>query len=366
MWRHERLRTMIDHRLEDYARLLVEYCLQVQPGWQVLILSSPLARPLIEEAVRQIARKGAYALTRVDFPSTAITWARDAPEALVGEMAPLDRYAHEHSDAELVIRAPENTREEATLSPQRKNLVRRAQRPAVARRQAVQVPWISCVYPTPALAQEAGMALDEYADFVYGACLLDWPAEGRRMRRIADRFDRAGEIHIAAAGTDLRMSLAGRHGRVGEGYGNMPGGEVFYSPLEDSADGTVTFDDFPAIWGGEEVEGIRLVFRGGQVVDASARRGEELLHSTIAADAGARVLGELGLGCNPNIRRFTRNVLFDEKIYGTIHLALGSGFPRLGGTNVSSIHWDIVKDMRRGSRISCDGEIVQEDGRWLF
>lgn len=357
---------MTDARVTDYAHLLVDYSLKVRPGWQVLVLASPLARPLIEEVVRQVARKGAYALTRVDFPSTGIVWARDAPEALVGEMASIDRHAHEHSDAEMIIRAPENTREESALSPERKNLVRRAQRPAVARRQAVAVPWITCVYPTPALAQDAGMHFDEYADFVYRACLLDWPEEGRRMRRVADRFDRADDVRIVSEGTELWLSLAGRRGRVGEGYGNMPGGEVFYSPVEDSADGVVTFYEYPAVWGGEDVEGIRLVFRGGKVVEASARRGEELLLRTIDADAGARVLGELGLGCNPHIQRFTRNVLFDEKIHGTIHLALGSGFPRIGGTNVSSIHWDIVKDMRRGTRIYCDGEIVQQDGRWLF
>jgi aminopeptidase len=357
---------MADPRVEAYARLLVDYCVKAQPGWQVLILSTPLARPLVEEVARQVGRRGAYALTRIDFPSTATAWAREAPEELLGVLPEIDRYAHAHSNAEIVIRAPENTRDEAALPAVRKNLLRKAAQPVLRRRQSVDVAWITCVYPTAALAQEAGMSLDAYADFVYGACLLDWPEEGRRMRKVADRFDRANQVRVVADGTDLTMSLASRHGRVGEGYGNMPGGEVFYSPTEDSANGVVAFDEYPQVWGGEDVEGIRLAFRAGAVVEASARRGEDILLRTLDADAGARVLGELGLGCNPHIQRYTRNILFDEKMYGTIHLALGSGFPRLGGTNVSSIHWDMIKDMRRGSRIYCDGEVVQENGVWSF
>lgn len=357
---------MNDPRVQAYAHLLVDYCVKVQSGWQVLVVSTPLARPLIEEVVREIARKGAYALIRLDFPTIAVLWATEAPVALLGEMAPIDSFAHEHSDAEIIIRAPENTREESGLDAERRNLLRQATRPVMARRQAVKVAWITCVFPTPALAQEAGMSLSSYEDFAYGACLLDWPEEGRRMRRVADRFDRADEVRIVAEGTDVRVSLAGRQGRVGEGYGNMPGGEVFYSPLEDSAEGVVTLNEYPAIWGGEEVEGIKLIFRKGRVLEASARRGNELLQKTIDADAGARVLGELGLGCNPRIQRHTKNILFDEKMYGTIHLALGSGFPLLGGTNVSSIHWDIIKDLRPGGRIYCDGELVQENGLWVF
>lgn len=357
---------MADDRMDAYAHLLVDYCIKVQPAWQVLVLSTPLARPLVEAVAREIGRRGAYALVRLNFPSAEVTWAREAPEVLLGELPAIDRHQHENSDAEIVIRAPENVREEAALDAGRKNLLRKAMRPVIARRQAVLVPWITCVYPTLALAQEAGMSLAEYEDFVFGACLLDWPEEGRRMRRVADRFDRARTVRVVGDGTDLTMSLEGRSGRVGEGYGNMPGGEVFYSPIENSANGVVAFNDYPAVTGGEEVEGIRLVFRDGRVVEASAERNEALLLRTIDADAGARVLGEIGLGCNPHIQRHTKNILFDEKMYGTIHLALGSGFPRLGGKNESSVHWDIIKDMRRGGQIFCDGELAQQDGIWVF
>lgn len=357
---------MSDHRIQAYARLLVEYCLDVRPGWQVLIQTTPLARPLVEEICRQVGRRGAYALQRIEWRSARIAWAQDAPTDMLGAMPGIDAFAHERSDGEIVVLAPENTREDQALPADRRLGLRRAAAPVMRRRQAVGVAWVSCIFPTPALAQEAGMSLGEYADFVYGACLLDWKAEGRRLRRLADRFDRAHDVRLEGAGTDVRLSISGRRGRVGEGYGNMPGGEVFYSPIEDSAEGTITFGDFPALWEGEDVEGVRLRFAGGRVVDASARRGEELLLRTLETDDGARVLGELGLGYNPHIQRFSRNILFDEKMDGTIHLALGSGFPSIGGANVSSIHWDLIKDMHRGGRIYCDGELVQRDGVWLL
>ena len=186
------------------------------------------------------------------------------------------------------------------------------------------------------------------------------------MQAVCDRFDAADEVRIVGEETDLTLSLAGRTGKVDAAGANMPGGEFFFSPVEDSARGTIAFTEFPAVFQGREVDGIRLTFDDGRVVDASAEREEEFFLQTIDVDEGARRLGELGIGCNPGINRFMRNTLFDEKIDGTVHLALGNGFPYLGGTNESSIHWDIVKDLRRpGSRIELDGEVVPRDGAWL-
>src|SRR3954469_21874680 len=176
---------------------------------------------------------------------------------------------------------------------------------------AMEVPWVLCEFPTNAGAQEAGMTLEEYEEFVYGAVLLDWDAESRRMARIAEIFDAADEVRIVGERTDLTLSLAGRRGLVEDGHINMPGGEVFYSPVEDSAEGEVTFCEFPALYFGHEVSGVRLVFERGRVVDAGALFGEEFLLRTLDTDAGARRLGELGIGCNPGIRRFTKNVGFD-------------------------------------------------------
>ncbi len=229
---------------------------------------------------------------------------------------------------------------------------------------AMKAPWVVCEYPVQATAQEAGMTLEEYTEFIFGAVLLDWDAEAAKMKRIAEVFDAAEEIRIVGHETDLVLSLAGRRGAIDDGHINMPGGEVFYSPIEDTATGTVTFSEFPAVYYGHEVVGAQLVFRRGEVVKARARSGEAFLLRTLDTDEGARRLGELGIGCNPGIQRFTKNVGFDEKIDGTIHLAIGNSYSSTGGTNVSRIHWDIVKDLRRGGRLYADGRLVQEDGRW--
>src|SRR5207253_582282 len=197
-------------------------------------------------------------------------------------------------------------------------------------------------------------------------CLLDWDAEGARMRRIADLIDAASEVRIVGEGTDLTLRVDGRTSEVDDGHINMPGGEVFLSPLEDATEGLVTFGEFPAVYFGQEVTGAWLRFAAGRVVDAGAASNEEYLLATLDTDPGARVLGELGIGCNPRITRHMKNTLFDEKISGTVHLALGNGLPEVGGENVSQVHWDIVKDLREGGRLELDGKVVQESGKWLI
>jgi aminopeptidase len=172
-------------------------------------------------------------------------------------------------------------------------------------------------------------------------------------------------VRVVGERTDLTLSLAGRSGAIEDGHINMPGGEVFYAPVEDSAAGEVTFCEFPALYFGHEVSGVRLVFERGEVVEATAASGEEFLLKTLETDAGSRRLGELGIGCNPGIRRFTKNVGFDEKIDGTCHLAIGNSYSSVGGMNLSSVHWDMVKDLRNGGRVYLDGVLVQEDGRWI-
>jgi len=360
---------MADPRDRQLAELLVDTCVGVQPGWQVIVAGTPHGRPLLEEIVRKVAERDAYALLRVTFDSTigSRTWLRAAPLGRIAVPAPIEQHALENCDALIVIDAPENTRDAASVSNERNAAVQGAYRPALERVFAGTVPWVGCQYPTAALAQDAGMATAEFADFLYGACLRDWNAERERMRRYADRFDAAKEVRVVGAETDLRLSLDGRSMKVDAGGANIPGGEFFCCPAEDSAEGVVTFSEFPAVYQGREMSGIRLRFEGGTVVEASAAANEDVLLETLDSDDGARRLGELGIGCNPGITRYMRNTLFDEKIDGTVHLALGNGFPDLGGTNESRIHWDIVKDLRMpGTRIELDGEIVQQDGVWLI
>jgi aminopeptidase len=357
----------LDPRVAEYARLLVERSLGVQPGWQVLIRTQPEARPLVEELIRLIAKAGAYPLLRMNwtlFPIDEV-WAAEAPAELVGEMAPIDLYASDHMDARITIEAPDNTRGQAQVSAERRALMNIAQAPFFRRTMADEIPWVGCQFPTNAYAQEAGMPLSAFEDWFYGACLRDWDAEGERMRRYCDRFDAADEVRIVGTATDLRLSLKGRKGEVDDGHVNMPGGEFFFSPIEDSAEGTILLN-VPTELGTAAVSSIRLTFRKGRVEEASAEEGEAELLAALDMDEGARFIGELGIGCNTGITKSTRNILYDEKMAGTIHIAVGASYPKVGGTNVSSLHWDLIKDLRQGGRIELDGEVVQENGNWLI
>ena len=358
---------MTDDRIERYAEVLLETCLGVKRGWQVLVWGTPLARPLLEEVMRRLAERGAYPLLRLTFSGGLVyhrTWVRHAPLEALSEPASIEEHTLRHCDAVLAVAAPENTRDGVDIAPERTSAVQRAYRPATSRFDANEVPWVMCWYPTPALAQDAGMTLPAFEDFLYRSCLVDWDAEHERISRYAKVFDQAEEVRIVGDGTDLRLSVAGRRTDVDAGFGNMPGGEFFMCPVETSAEGTIAFTEFPAIWGGREVRGIRLRFAEGRVVDASAETEEDFLLETLDTDDGARRVGELGIGCNPGIDRYMRNVYFDEKMDGTVHVALGRSFDYMGGTNESALHWDIVKDLRSNGRIELDGRIVQERGVW--
>jgi aminopeptidase len=356
-----------DPRVERYAELLLDTCLGVQRGWQVIVWSTPWARPLLEEVMKQLGERGAYPLLRLTFSGGFVyhsAWLRHAPLDVISKPAPVDVYALQNSDAHLAIAAPENTRDRADIAPERNTTVQEAYRDATARARRNEVPWLMCWYPTPALAQESGMTLPAFEEFLYGACLVDWDAEHRRISRYAKLFDDAENVRIVGDGTDLRLSVAGRRTDVDAGFGNMPGGEFFVCPVETSAEGTITFSEFPAVWGGRDLRGVRLRFSEGLVIDATAESSEGVLLEILDTDDGARRIGELGIGCNPGIDRYMRNVYFDEKMNGTIHVALGFGFDYVGGTNESAIHWDIVKDLRSGGRIELDGKVVQENGVW--
>ena len=360
---------MADPRDRQLAELLAHTCVDVQPGWQVLVVGTPPGRPLIEEVVRVVAERDAYALVRLGFGGNwaSRTWMRHATLERIAVPASIEVHALETCDALIVVEAPENTRDAADISSERMAAFQGAYRPAMERVFRHELPWVGCQYPTPALAQDAGLSTEEFTDFLYGACLRDWDVERERMQRFADRFDAAGEVRIVGDDTDLRLSIAGRAMKVDAGGANIPGGEFFGCPIEDSAEGEIAFTEFPAVYAGREVNGIRLRFEGGAVVDSSAETNEAYLLEMLDSDDGARRIGELGIGCNPGITRYMRNTLFDEKIDGTVHLALGNGMPDLGGTNESRIHWDIVKDLRmQGTRIELDGEVVQQDGAWLI
>jgi aminopeptidase len=356
---------MRQDRIEEYARLLVGRCIGAQPGWQVVVTANVQARPLIEQVQRELARAGAHAILRLSF-ELVDAWSREASDELLATAPPISETMQATGDAFIAIVAPERTRDGADVAPDRIALLSHSSRTLRTRVTAMEVPWVACQYPTAALAEDGGMTLPEFTDFLYGACLLDWDAEEEKMRRIADRFGEASEVRIVGPGTDLTLGIDGRECAVDDGHINMPGGEVFLSPVETATEGLVTFSEFPAVYFGHEVHGAWLRFSGGRVVDAGAAVNEEYLLATLDTDDGARVLGELGIGCNPGITRHMKNTLFDEKMAGTVHLALGRSYTVTGGTNESAIHWDIVKDLRHGGELRLDGEVVQRDGEWTF
>jgi aminopeptidase len=362
VWHAWNDRRVSDPRIDAYARLLVD-CVQPQPGWNVLVRSQPLARPLVHAVTRELAERGVRALVRLSFDSIGV-FVREAPLQLLASLSDIERHEIETANSYMAIVAPENTREGSDVPAERTGARQAALRTAHEAYLRDEKPWTGCYYPTEAVAQDAGMTLPEFTEFLYGAVLVDWDALAREMERIAERFDRADTVRIVGPETDLTFSLAGREGKVDALGANVPGGEVFYSPVEDSAEGVISYSEYPACYVGHEVPGVRFRFEGGRIVEASATEDEEFLLGTLDTDEGARRLGEFGIGCNPGIQRHVKNTLFDEKIEGTVHFAIGTGFPQLGGTNKSAIHWDMVKDLRNGGRIELDGEIVQENGAW--
>jgi aminopeptidase len=356
---------VVDPRIQAYARLLVD-CIAPEPEWQVLVRSQPAGRPLIEEVARELGRRGARALVRLGFDSLGGAFVRVAPMELLANPPAIDLHEIENANAYVAIIATENTRAGADIPAERLGVRQTALREPHMPYLMDAKPWVGCYYPTAAAAQDAGMPLGAFEDFLYGAVLIDWEELRAKMEQIAVRFDRSETVRIVAPGTDLTFSLAGREGKVDALGANMPGGEVFYSPVEDSAEGVITYSEYPACYLGHEVGGVRLQFEGGRIVDASATGDEEFLLGTLDTDEGARRLGEFGIGCNPGIQRHMKNTLFDEKMEGTIHLAVGTGFPQIGGTNTSGVHWDMVKELRHGGRIELDGEVVQENGAWAL
>jgi aminopeptidase len=276
-----------------------------------MVWSTPWARPLLEQVMEQLGRRGAYPLLRLTFSGGLVyhrAWLRHAPLEVISEPASVDGHALQQCDAVLAIAAPENTRDGADIGAERTSAVERAYRNATSRLRENEVPWLMCWYPTPALAQDAGMTLPAFEDFLYGACLIDWGAEHERISRYAKLFDEAEQVRIVGERTDLRLSVAGRRTDVDAGFGNMPGGEFFVCPVETSAEGTIAFTEFPAVRGGRELRGVRLRFSKGRVVDASAETEEDFLLDALDSDEGARRIGELGIGCNPGIDRYLGNV----------------------------------------------------------
>ena len=361
---------MIHPLHQRYASLLVGYCTSVQPGENVLLnLESP-ALPLARPLVREVLEAGGIPHLRVSYPELTADILELATDTYLDSTLELERAEIEHVQAWIRVGAPSNTRGLERADKSRLGRLQKRLRPVTTHR-TQQTKWCGTLFPTAAGAQEAGMSLDDYETFVYGAMFLfdeDPAARWRELHEtqaaLIERLERAQEVRILADGTDLTLSVAGRTWVNSDGHRNMPSGEVFTSPLETSAEGTIRFD-IPSAVHGTEVSGVALTFSEGKVVAARADKGDELLQAQLGTDAGARFLGELGIGTNSHIQRPTGSILYDEKIGGTVHLALGQSYAETGGQNSSAIHWDLICDLRRGGSILLDGETFQENGRFI-
>ena len=352
-----------------FAALLCDYCLDVQAGQQVVVRSSTLAAPLLLALQEELLVREAWPLIRTELPGADEGFWQHARDAHLDGFPAAELAEAKATDASIGIQAPANTRSLAHVDAAR--MARAARARAPVREAALARRWCLTLWPTAAGAQQAGMGTTEFAAFVRRALFLDrgdataaWSELRHFQARLIERLTPARELRIEAEGTDLVLSVEGRTWVNSDGKRNMPSGEVFTGPLETSAEGRIRFT-IPSSPRGVEVDGIELEFREGRVVAARAERGEEYLKATLATDEGAARLGEIGIGTNFGIDRPVGAILFDEKIGGTVHLAVGRSYPETGGTNESAVHWDMICDLRRGGTLYADGEPIQRDGRFL-
>lgn len=355
-------------RLERWAALLSDYCFEVKPRQSVAVQSSTLALPLVRALHNALVERDVHPVLRLSYPEQRADFHRFAAERLLDEAAPADLAALSQVDAFLRIESETNAGLEG-VSAERLMRERRMLAQHGAARAGKR--WCITLYPSAELAAQAGMSEDEFTDFVAGAMFLDradpvsgWLEVRALQAELIRKLEGKRFIRLQTARTDLTLEVRNRVWRNSDGQRNMPSGEIFTSPLETSANGVVFFD-IPSRVSGQDVSGVTLEFRDGMVMHASAEQGEAYLRGALETDAGARRLGEIGIGTNAGIGRATRNILFDEKIGGTAHLALGSSYAECGGANKSALHWDLVLDLRAGGEITVDGEVFSRDGRFV-
>ena len=360
---------MKDERLGKLARLLVEYSIGAGEGEQVVVSGGVAAEPLVKEVYRRLLDVGAVPIPQVQLPGMQEIFFGHAKEHHYEKTPPVMRALYEGADAFISIMSPRNTRALAAVDPQKQQALGKRDK-ALQDLVLAKDRWALTLFPTEALAQESEMSLEDYEEFVFGAMALNeddpvryWREKAVEQGRLIERLEKADEVRITGPGTDLTLSIKGRKFLNGDGKHNMPCGEIFTGPVEDSANGEVYFG-VPVAVAGREVSGVRLRFEGGKVVEASAEKGEEYLNAMLDADEGARFLGELGIGTNYGIPRATKNILFDEKLGGTVHLAVGRSYEKTGGKNESSVHWDLICDLRDGGELYADGELLQESGEF--
>jgi aminopeptidase len=366
---------MTDIRLERLANVLVDYACGVKPGMWVGILGDVAALPALRQVYREVLRYGGNPTLIISDEYMTRVFAREANDDQIAWVDPSMTLYYEQADIYIRVGSSNNTRAMTNIDP------KRIQRIAAARKHWLdtrlnrtargEFEWVGTWYPTEASAQEANMSLEEYEDFVYGSMFLDKPdpvAEWRSLSAMqqvkVDWLKGRKQVHLQGPNADIRLSIEGRTFINSDGHKNMPSGEIFTGPVENSVNGWIRFD-YPSIVAGRAVSGIRLKFEEGRVVEASAETNDDLLQAQLNTDVGARYLGEFAIGTNFGINRFTGNILFDEKIGGTVHMAIGMGYPETGSVNTSAVHWDMICDMRKDSTIHVDGDLFYQNGQFV-
>lgn len=364
-----------DSILARYANLLVNYCVSLQAGERLYLESTTLAEPLVREVWRAALRAGGIVETDLSFREQERILLLEGSDAALEYEPLLHRQAMENFEAYIYIRAPFNLREQHSKDEVRYDKRRQAfaqsNKIYFERTATRALKRNLCQFPTLANAQEAGMSLEEYEEFVYKACKLfeddpigAWKDLSQRQQYIVDHLNKCSKIEYKGPDVEIEFSTAGRIWINSDGQTNMPSGEVYTSPVEDSVNGTILFS-YPLIYGGEEIEGVRFWVRDGYIEKWEARRGKSMLDQLLQLP-GARRFGEAAIGTNYEIDRFTKNILFDEKIGGTVHMAIGQSYLQTGGKNHSPIHLDLIADMRQGGEIKADGEVIYLNGQFLI
>jgi aminopeptidase len=367
---------MADPRVETVAKILVDYSVAVQPNQLVRIGSGPEAAPLILAVYQKVLERGAHPFLQVEPEEAEELLYAYASDAQLDYVPPFMRDVIEQIDASIGIWTDVNTKQLTNADPAKQSRRSVAMRPLsdrlLERAAKKELRWSGTLYPTQAFAQDAEMSLREFEDFVYQACLVHepdpikaWKKISKKQQRIVDWLNKARKIHVVGPDTDLKLEVTGRKWINCDGHENFPDGEIFTGPIEKSVNGHIRYT-YPACYFGREVEDVRLQFKEGKVVKATAAKNEQLLLKMLESDKGARYVGEFAFGTNSGIQRFTKNILFDEKIGGTIHLALGKGYPESGSKNKSAIHWDMVCDLRKGGEVRVDGTLFLKDGKILI
>jgi len=366
---------MIDRRLEKYAYVLVNHSLSLKKGDLFVVSGGVQSAPLIKEVYRQAIEVGANPYTRVGIDGLGEIFYKYSSEKQLKYVSPISKFEIENIDAQLSIISPANTRSMTNIDPKKQAVSSVAHQELhdlfLNRAAKKELRWSLTEYPTNAAAQDAEMSLEEYENFIFNAAHVNaknpidyWKKVYMEQEKIRKMLNTKKKIHVVAKDTDLTVSVAQRKWINCYGKENFPDGEVFTGPVENSADGFINYS-FPASHGGREVNDIQFWFKKGSVVKAKASKGEKFLQTMLDMDAGSRKIGEFAFGTNQGIKRYIKNTLFDEKIAGTIHIAVGSGYPETGSKNKSSLHWDMMCDLRKNGEVYADGELIYKNGKFL-